>query len=46
VENDLSGVEVDTGNVDKIFKSLLILGYRLGQQTRSASKAVLITIWF
>jgi len=46
VENDLSGVEVETGKVVKIFNSLLILGYRLGQQTRSASKAVLITICF
>jgi hypothetical protein len=46
VEKDLSDVEVETGKVDKMFNSLLILGYRLGQQTLSASKAVLITIWF
>jgi hypothetical protein len=46
VENDLSGVKVDTSKVDKIFNSLLILGYRLGQQTLSVSKAILIIIWF
>lgn len=36
MENDLSRAEVETGKVDEMFNSLLILGYTLGQ-AQSAS---------